>query len=272
MAGNYMKIELISNDIIAETSSKGNQEKWFNKDSNKWYKIDQFGYEALSEVMTSTLLNMSNLKLDTPFSFVTYDIGKFNVHNKELTGCFSNNFLQEGYSIITLSTLYKKMLKTPLSALLSRLSSDIKRIEYLAETTAELTGLTMFPQYLTLLFEVDSMVLNDDRHLNNIAVLEHDGKYDYCPVFDNGAGFMSNVMLSPMDINPKALIKDLKARPFNTTFNRQVNAAHKLYGPQLSMPRLSNTAIADMVEPLLEYYLERDRSYIKERVLATLRR
>ena len=80
-----------------------------------------------------------------------------------------------------------------LQALLSRQSSDKKRIAYLAEATAELTGLELFPQYLTLLFEIDALFLNDDRHLNNIAVLESGGKYDYCPIFDNGAGLLSNI-------------------------------------------------------------------------------
>ena len=66
--------------------------------------------------------------------------------------------------------------------------SDKSRIRYIAEKTAEITGLHGFPQYLTLLFEIDSLILNDDRHLNNIAIIEQDGRYDYCPIFDNGAG------------------------------------------------------------------------------------
>ena len=41
---------------------------------------------------------------------------------------------------------------------------------------------------------------NDDRHLNNIAVIEQGGRYDYCPIFDNGAGLLSNTQLSQMDI------------------------------------------------------------------------
>ena len=91
---------------------------------------------------------------------------------------------------------------------------------------------------MTLLFEVDALFLNDDRHLNNIAVLEQDGKYDYCPIFDNGAGLLSNVQMSPMDIDPKALIAVQRARPLNATFNRQVGTVRSLYGYQLRMPKL----------------------------------
>ena len=120
-----------------------------------------------------------------------------NVHGRERTGCSSENFLMSGQSIITLNHLFKRTGPVPLRDTLARQTSDKKRIANLAETTAELTGLELFPQYLTLLFEVDALFLNDDRHLNNIAVLEQNGKYDYCPIFDNGAGLLSNVQMSP---------------------------------------------------------------------------
>jgi len=169
-----MTIRLVTDEKIAETSSKGNQEKWYERTEDYWYKLDQFGYEAL------------------------------------------------------------------------------------AEATADITGLDLFPQYLILLFEVDALFCNDDRHLNNIAVLEQDGKYDYCPIFDNGAGLLSNEQLSPMDISPPSLISALRARPFNTTFTRQMNTARSLYGPRLMMPRLSAGDIRAVLYPVLEYYPQRD--------------
>ena len=53
-----MSIHFVTNERIAETSSKGNQEKWV--EGNRWYKLDQFGYEALSETLISQLLERSN--------------------------------------------------------------------------------------------------------------------------------------------------------------------------------------------------------------------
>lgn len=53
-----MSIHFVTNERIAETSSKGNQEKWV--EGNRWYKLDQFGYEALAETMISQLLERSN--------------------------------------------------------------------------------------------------------------------------------------------------------------------------------------------------------------------
>ena len=79
----------------------------------------------------------------------------------------------------------------------------------MAEAVAEYTGLDKFPQYLTLLFEVDALFCNDDRHLNNIAVIEQEGRYSYCPIFDNGAGLLSNTRLLQMDIDPEPLVSSL---------------------------------------------------------------
>ena len=84
----------------------------------------------------------------------------------------------------------------PLWDKLARFPSDRRRIAYLAEATAGCTGLTDFPRYLTLLFEVDALFSNDGRHLNNIAVLQENGAYSYCPIFDNGAGLLSNTQLA----------------------------------------------------------------------------
>lgn len=263
-----MPVHFVTDAKIAETSSKGNQEKWL--ENGRWYKLDQFGYEALAEVFASLLLEHSDLERDTPFSFVRYRMERIHVHGRERTGCSSESFLRPGEAIITLAHLYRRCLDKPLKDVLSRLTSDRKRIAYLAEMTAELTGLTQFPAYLTALFEADALVLNDDRHLNNIAVLERDGRYGYCPIFDNGAGFLSNVQLAPMDIAPRGLIPTVKARPFRTTFNRQVIAARGLSGPQLQMPRFSRGQLWEMVQPLLAYYPARDQGLIADRVCETV--
>lgn len=259
-----MNVYFATNEKIVETSSKGNQEKWY--DNDKWYKLDQFGYEGLSETLISELLEMSNIESETGFEFVRYRMEEMNVHGRNRIGCSSANFFKNGHSIVTLAHLFNKHLGGSLKEELMKLPSDKQRIKYIAEKTAEFTGLEGFPQYLTLLFEIDSLFLNDDRHLNNIAVLEQNGKYDYCPIFDNGAALLSNTQIARMDIAPKAFISQLRARPFNMSFTRQMNTARKLYGKQLKMPILSRADIAKLLEELLIYYPSRDRSIIADRV------
>lgn len=265
-----MTIRLVTDEKIAETSSKGNQEKWYDRAPDRWYKLDQFGYEALAETAVSVLLERSNLETDTPFTFVRYQMERLQVHGRERTGCSSKNFLRPGQSLITVNRLLSSHLGRPLREKLARLPSGKKRVAYLAEVTADITGLELFPQYLTLLFEIDALFCNDDRHLNNIAALERDGKYDYCPIFDNGAGLLSNIQLSPMDISPPALISALRARPFHTTFTRQMNTARSLYGPQLAIPKLTASDVQKALRPALDYYPQRDRGIITDRVEACI--
>lgn len=265
-----MTVKLVTNEKIAETSSKGNQEKWFDSDTDRWYKLDQFGYEALSEVAVSRLLEQSNVETDFPFRFVRYEMERLHVHNRDRNGCSSENFLKPGQSIITLSHLYKRVLNRPLLASLERLSSDKKRVAWLSEETAEITRLPEFPQYLTLLFEIDALFLNEDRHLNNIAVLEQDGKFSYCPIFDHGAALLSNTQIYGMSIDPAAHIKSVRSRPFNMTFNRQITAAQEKFGKQLHILKFSRDEIMAVLEPLLEFYAARDRGLIADRVCACI--
>lgn len=268
--GAKMTIRLVTDEKIAETSSKSNQEKWYDRETDRWYKLDQFGYEALTETVVSLLLERSSIEGDTPFTFVRYQMERLQVHGRERTGCSSKNFLQPGQALITVNRLLTSHLGKPLREKLAQLPSDKQRIAYLAAATAEITELELFPQYLTLLFEVDALFCNDDRHLNNIAVIEQNGKYDYCPIFDNGAGLLSNVQMSPMDIAPPALISALRARPFNTTFTRQMNTARNLYGTQLTMPKLLAADIQKILQPVLDYYSTRDRGMIADRIEACI--
>lgn len=263
-----MTVKFTTGEKVAETSSKGNQEKW--RDGDRWYKLDQFGYEALAETTISILLEHSNIESETPFSFVRYQMERIHVHGRERTACSSEAFLDEDQSIITLGHLLQHHEPKSLKDMLTALPSDKRRIAYLAEATADITGLKYFPQYLTLLFEVDALFLNDDRHLNNIAVLHKNGMYDYCPVFDNGAGLLSNTQYSPMDIDPKALILEAIARPFHTSFTRQRNTAQRLYGEQLRIPKFTRAQITEVLEPLLPYYAQRDWGYITDRVCSVI--
>ena len=231
-----------------------NKEKW--RDNGRWYKLDQFGYEALAETVISQLLERGSIETETPFRFVRYRMERMNVHGRDRNGCSSADFLRPGESIITLAHLFKRYDQS-LKEKLTRLPSDKQRISYLANATAEITGLPAFPQYLTLLFEIDGLFLNDDRHLNNIAVLEKNGQYDYCPIFDNGAGLLSNTQLAPMDIEPIALV-------------RSAIHARNLFGAQLRMPNFTEAEIREVLDEPLRYYAERDRGILTDRVCQTI--
>ena len=133
-----MSVKLVTNERIAETSSKGNQEKWRDPEINRWYKLDQFGYEGLAETMVSQfgyeglaetmvslLLEKSNLETDTAFTFVRYRMETLHVHGLNRTGCSSPDFLEPGQSLITINRLLTSVLGFPLSRKLAQLSSPV---------------------------------------------------------------------------------------------------------------------------------------------------
>lgn len=173
-----MSIRLTTGDRIAETSSKGNQEKWLA--DGRWYKLDLFGYEGLAETVSSNLLQKTNVEaLD--FQFVHYRMERLNVHRRERNGCSSPNFLQPGEAILTLADLLWKGVGPDWQRVLARQPNMAAKVQWIAEQTAQLTGLDRFGEYLTLLFEVDMLFGNEDRHMNNIAVLRRGEGFAYCP-------------------------------------------------------------------------------------------
>ena len=74
----------------------------------------------------------------------------------------------------------------------------------------------------------------------------------------------------PMEIEPDALVRQLKAQPMKTGFVRQVHAAQNLYGPQLRCDFAEKEIMAALSEPL-EFYAKRDVPYIRDRVTACIK-
>ncbi len=263
-----MPIHLTTENRIAETSSKGNQEKW--RAGDRWYKLDLFGYEGLAETVTSSLLRKTNVA-DLGFRFVPYQMEQLEVHRRLRTGCSSPNFRREGEAILTLADLFRKGIGPHWQDQIARQPNLAEKVRWIAEQTTQLTGLSRFGQYLTLLFEADMLFGNEDRHLNNIAVLRRGEDFDYCPLFDFGAGMLSNIRDYPLDIEPRAHLRLLRALPLNTTFGRQVQAARAVYGPQLEWDFTTEDIATSLAVPL-GFYTERDRADIAERVTVFIQR
>lgn len=106
--------ELYTHDIVAATSSKGNQEKWYDAPSDRWYKLDTGAFEALSETIASFILAHSNLS-DLGFSAVPYQIEKVRVHKREQIACVSSNFCTRARKSSPLLTYSKPNLAQTIS-------------------------------------------------------------------------------------------------------------------------------------------------------------
>ena len=127
------------------------------------------------------------------------------------------------------------------------------------DSRANRTAYRPFPFWpvLTLLFEADMLFGNENRHLNNIAVLRRGEGFDYCPLFDFGAGLLSNTRDYPLDLSP-APTCGCCAR-FRWTLPSE--AARAVYGPQLEWDFAADD-IADALAGPLAFYAQRDRTDI----------
>ncbi len=261
-----MSIKLVTKQKIAETSSKGNQEKWL--EGKRWYKLDLFGYEGLAETVTSSLLERTNAE-ELGFRFVRYQMENLEVHRRSRLGCSSENFLKSDESILTVSELLRKGVDPEWQNTVNRLPNIKSKVAWIAEQVTRLTGLESFGAYLTLLFEVDMLFCNEDRHLNNIAVLRRGESFDYCPIFDFGAGLLSNTRDYPMNVEPRSMVGKIRALPMDCLFTRQVHAAQDCFGSQLRCDFTQEDVTNALTEPL-SFYAERDIPYIQERVNACI--
>ena len=72
MAGNYLTLH--TNARVVVTTSRGNQEKWFDAEKNLWYKVDDGCFEALAEAVSSEVLrNFTNAARLPGISVANYD-------------------------------------------------------------------------------------------------------------------------------------------------------------------------------------------------------
>ena len=170
---------------------------------------------------------------------------------------------------MTLAVLFDKGVGSNWKNELDRQPNLQSKVEWMVNQTIRLTGLERFGEYLTLQLELDLLFVNEDRHMNNIAVVRHGDKFGYCPLFDFGAGFLSDTHEYAYDIQPKALLRQVKARPLNCGFVRQVHAAQALYGPQLRCDFME-TDVRAALDGALCVYSQRDRADIYERVMTVI--
>ena len=245
------RIDLTNESLIdtKATSSKGNQQKWL-VDGN-WCKADHMGYEGLCEVVVSRLLKQSNIH-----DFVTYSPILITFDGKDIPGCFSKNFKAKNESIVTLEHLSKQWLANSFAKELVRYPVPEDKIRHTAEFVEKVAGLKDVGKYLTTMLALDAFFLNEDRHTNNIAFILNDdtGEYRYCPYFDFGLSLLADTTEDyPLTENTYDLIDKVKAKPFDTNFDIQLEAAEDIYGSQVKFT-FTKADIDNALNEVEEYY------------------
>lgn len=231
-----MKIfELNNYDILhLSNSSKGVQVKWKTRDGI-WIKRDTFGYEGLAEYLSSEILHLSNANT-LGYDFVEYGICKIKdiKEDKEYRGCYSYDFIKDGGELISIAYILKRFRIQPPNNLSTKDS-----INFLVKNIEGVTGIKNFGAWLTFVLEFDSFILNEDRHLGNLAVLRTSNGFKLAPIFDNGLSLLSDIVDYPWDAPLIKNIRNVKSKPFSKDFKKQVNACRELYGRQFKYGGIS---------------------------------
>lgn len=247
-------VELFEQDIRTNDrqSSKGNQLKWENH--GIWYKADYTGYEGLAEYMISHLLRKTTL-LDE--EFVIYDLEEIKYRSTVYTGVKSDCFMREGWQLITLERLFHNFFGKSLYKSIYAIAEHRNRLVFLVEQVERMTGLKEFGKYLNKLFTIDAFFLNEDRHTHNVAVLmDGEGKFMYCPIFDNGAGLLADTIMDyPLHEDTYTLMVKSRAKTICDNFDEQLDLSEALYGENIKF-RFTKQDVSMLLEDVRQYTKE----------------
>lgn len=261
-----INLDAAEQEPIQGHTSKGDQPKW--QLDGKWYKADHMGYEALAEVLVSQLLKQSNVS-----DFVEYGPVLIQYQGKEVPGCVSKNFRRKDEMLVPFERLHRAYKGQGLAAALGGINEPQERIRYTVDFIERTTGLTGVGKYLTLLLEVDSFFLNEDRHTNNLAVIRNEKTKEFrlCPIFDNGLALLSDLYDYPLDKDVYDCIGGVRAKPFDMDFDVQIEAAEGLYGMQLKFS-FSPKGVSKELEFVKELYGERIHRRVDRVLLEQMRK
>lgn len=205
------------NSYVCASSYKGNQSKW--KIDDNFIKQDYLGYESIAEVVSSRLASCIEY-----FNYVEYNLCSIIYKGIQYDDCcYSKNFLKEDSAVYSLYRLFE-MRNMDIEKELKNLSTDvailkIQNILNLDDRTVEDIG-------RMLLF--DAIILNEDRHFNNICFIRTGGGLALSPVFDNGGSLLSDLKYYPLVYGNFKNIRNVKSKPFSTNFNNQIKGVLRL--------------------------------------------
>lgn len=215
-----------SDDVLSDervlnslgSSPKGNQHKW--EDGRYFYKQDKFKGESLSEYLCSLFLQASNC----PIPYIPYRLSGSPSVCKSTT--FKPNFtFVSFYKIVEHEVNLGKIDKVnSMDKWMKRWTklSSVDKVEYVCSAFKKL-GVSRNDtlDYLTYMVELDTMVLNIDRHLNNFGLRYNFSKLTYEPMFlfDQGISLCVGECIFDSLAN-MCNTRKVKMQPFSTSLHR----------------------------------------------------
>lgn len=201
------------NKLKQLTTLKGNQIKWFK--DNYFIKADTNGYESIAELITSILL-----KHTKTIDYVEYNLCEIETEDDLLVDCYSENYIKDDNTSLSILKYLTEDEITKLSKY-----RDKEHVRYFLDIFNNKQNITFnMEEYLSKIFLIDTLILNEDRHLNNInLILTEDNKILPAPIFDNGLFLLSRTSKYGYERITDELFNSVKAKPFNNDFHTQLN-------------------------------------------------
>ncbi len=234
----------IDSRYLVRTSgtSDGTQDKFFMDDM--WFKLDRYGGEGLTETVASLILKNSGLSSD---EFVEYHACLINGK----PGCYSKNFLGENDSFITLYRLYKNITGRDLAAVTSKMDYD-DAIEYVINFVKVQTNLDLH-KYLANNLALDRIILNEDRHFNNLGVIFNETEFLPAPIFDNGKSFLIGNKNAQAKVTLQEKMSCACSKSFSSSYDLNLKYLQNfitLQVPEDIISKVENYATKEMIEIL----------------------
>ena len=96
--------------------------------------------------------------------------------------------------------------------------------------------------------------MKTDRHTHNLAVLMNEnGKFAYCPIFDNGAGLLADTTMDySLQEDVYDLMKEVRAKTICSDYDEQLDLSEQLYGVNLRFS-FTKKDVKMLLENVTEY-------------------
>lgn len=230
------KIILNENEKIKPQFINGAQPKF--KSDNYFIKIDEIGrYNGLSEEICSLFLDCcENIKEHAKYktkAFFYENNGRDNSSNNgdgtniidmKQNCVYSPNFLNKYENTRNLYDLFTRDEFNKFKSI----TNHLNQFDYLINIIESKTGLN-YKKYLIQQMILDLIILNPDRHLKNISVIECDDEtYRTCPIYDNGLSLLATLKHYPINENLIDNIYKVTYNPFGIYDNDNLTSNHKL--------------------------------------------
>ena len=236
-ASNLRHIVIADEEFTSNTggSSRGYAGK--AKIDNIWYKISAGSFNAQAEVVASRLAKYTNVGQCVEYGMCVVN-GKFATMSKDFLSGKENE---------TVKSLHAKLTGAPIEPMLEHLTG-IELFKYVSSIVKTGIGLELSEpavfSKLSLLLQFDALVMNEDRHFNNIKFIKRTGGWDFAPAFDFDCSLFSCVEdLSRLEQYPKPCL------PFFTSHPEQLDWLYSISGDRLT---ISGFRVSDLTDGVWE--------------------